>query len=61
MMPAVQLDAVDVERLAFIEHVARGLQASGNVLVAMTGGSALRLCHGLPRPSFDLDLDVAAT
>ena len=60
MMPTVQLDAVDVERLAFIEHVARGLQASGNVLVAMTGGSALRLCHGLPRPSFDLDLDVGA-
>ena len=59
MMPAVELDAVDVERLAFIEHVARGLQASGNVLAAMTGGSALRLCHGLPRPSFDLDLDVA--
>ena len=59
MMPAVQLDAVDVERLAFIEHVARELQAtSGNVLAAMTGGSALRLCHGLPRPSFDLDLDV---
>ena len=60
MMPGVELDAVDVERLAFIEHVARGLQASGNVLAAMTGGSALRLCHGLPRPSFDLDLDVAA-
>ena len=61
MMPAVQLDAVDVERLAFIEHVARALQAtSGKVLAAMTGGSALRLCHGLPRPSFDLDLDVSA-
>lgn len=25
----------------------------------MTGGSALRLCHGLTRPSFDLDLDVS--
>lgn len=61
MMPAVQLDAVDVERLAFIEHVARALQAtSGSVLAAMTGGSALRLCHGLSRPSFDLDLDVSA-
>ena len=61
MMPAVQLDAVDVERLAFIEHVARALQAtSGSALAAMTGGSALRLCHGLSRPSFDLDLDVSA-
>ena len=61
MMPAVQLDAVDVERLAFIEHVAKALQAeSGKPLAAMTGGSALRLCHGLSRPSFDLDLDVSA-
>ena len=61
MMPAVQLDAVDVERLALIEHVARELQAtSGSALAAMTGGSALRLCHGLPRPSFDLDLDVTS-
>ena len=30
------------------------------MLAAMTGGSALRLCHGLSRPSFDLDLDVSA-
>lgn len=61
MMPSVPLDAADVERLAFIEHVARGLQAAhGKALAAMTGGSALRLCHGLPRPSFDLDLDVSS-
>ena len=59
-LPIVQPDFVDVERLTLIEHVARDIQAhSGAALVAMTGGSALRLCHGLPRPSFDLDVDVS--
>ena len=60
MIPTVAQTPVDAERLAFIEHLARGVQAvAGNALVAMTGGSALRLCHNLPRPSFDLDLDVS--
>ena len=60
MIPTVPQTPVDAERLALIEHLARGVQAvAGNALAAMTGGSALRLCHDLPRPSFDLDLDVS--
>ena len=46
VIPTVAQTPVDAERLAFIEHLARGVQAvAGNALVAMTGGSALRLCH----------------
>ena len=46
MIPTVAQTPVDAERLASIEHLARGVQAvAGNALVAMTGGSALRLCH----------------
>ena len=60
-IPPVPSTPTDLERLALIEHLARGLQAdSRGCVVAMTGGSALRPCHDLTRPSFDLDVDVSS-
>ena len=59
-LPPIQDTHTDCERLALIAHLARAVSAdSGRAITAMTGGSALRLCHGLTRPSFDLDLDVS--
>ena len=59
-LPPIQDTHTDCERLALIAHLAKTVCAdSGRAIAAMTGGSALRLCHGLTRPSFDLDLDVS--
>lgn len=59
-LPPIQDTPTDCERLALIAHLARAVSTdSGRAVTAMTGGSALRLCHGLTRPSFDLDLDVS--
>ena len=59
-LPPIQDTHTDCERLALIAHLARAVSTgSGRAVAAMTGGSALRLCHGLTRPSFDLDLDVS--
>ena len=59
-LPPIQDTQTDCERLALIAHLAKAVSAdSGRAVTAMTGGSALRLCHGLTRPSFDLDLDVS--
>ena len=60
--PAIPESGEDAERLALIAHVARHVQADaeGKSWAPMTGGSALRLQYGLPRPSFDLDLDVSS-
>lgn len=61
-LPAVPDSTEDTERLGLIAHVARKVQAdvAGRALAPMTGGSALRLQYGLPRPSYDLDLDVSS-
>ena len=59
-LPPIQDTHTDCERLALIGHLAKAVAAdSRREITAMTGGSALRLCHGLTRPSFDLDLDVS--
>ena len=59
-LPPIQDTQTDCERLALIAHLAKAVSAdAGRAVAAMTGGSALRLCHGLTRPSFDLDLDVS--
>ena len=59
-LPVVPDSSEDVLRLGLIEHLAINLQeAAGKAVVAVTGGSALRLRYGLTRPSFDLDLDVS--
>ena len=59
-LPPIQDTQTNCERLALIAHLAKAVSAdSGRAVTAMTGGSALRLCHGLTRPSFDLDLDVS--
>lgn len=50
-LPPIQDTHTDCERLALIAHLAKTVCAhSGRAVAAMTGGSALRLCHGLTRP-----------